>query len=112
MAVIEKIGSPQLGVNFDIGHSLLNHGPPAETVQMLAGHIWNVHVVDIKDNTHFHLVPGKGDLPFNEYLDALKASGYPDFLTLELYSYPEKPIEVGVQGLAYLSNVLDALHED
>lgn len=107
IAVIEQVNSPALGVNFDIGHSYLMHEHPEETVQLLAGRIWNVHVEDIKDHIHFHLIPGKGDLPFNRYLRALKRNDYKGLLTLELYSYPEKPIAAGKEGLAYLTSLLN-----
>ncbi len=107
MAIMAQVNSPALGVNFDIGHSYLMHEDPEETVQLLAGRIWNVHVEDIKNNIHFHLIPGEGDLPFSRYLSALNRINYQGALTLELYSYPEKPITAGKEGLAYLTSLLN-----
>lgn len=104
--VIRAVGSPVLGVNLDIGHSFLDGEPVEETVSALEGRIWNVHVEDIKDRKHFHRVPGDGELPFQRYLHALRGIGYGGFLTVELYSYPDKPVEAGSQALAYLTALL------
>lgn len=100
--VLQRVDCAELGVNLDIGHSYLDGEQPEQTVQLLAGRIWNVHVEDIRDRKHFHRVPGDGDLPFARYFDALHESGYTGFLTVELYSYPDQPVEVGQRALDYL----------
>jgi sugar phosphate isomerase/epimerase len=107
--VIHRVGSPLLGVNLDIGHSFLNREQPEQTVQSLAGRIWNVHLEDIKGMKHFHLVPGDGDLPFSRYLTALKQADYRGFLTVELYSFPDKPIAVGRGAFDFLTKLLSEL---
>jgi len=104
--VIERVGSPELGANLDIGHSYLDGESPEATVALLAGRIWNVHVEDIRNRKHFHLVPGDGDLPFSRYFDALRQAGYDGFLTVELYSFPDQPVEAGRRSLQYLSTLL------
>lgn len=106
LAVIERVGSPALGVNFDIGHSWLDGEEPERVVPLLAGRIWNVHVEDIRGRKHFHRVPGDGDLPFARYFDALRGIGYSGFLTVELYTYPECPEEVGRLALSHLQELL------
>jgi len=105
-ALIEEVGSPQLGANWDIGHSFLDGESPEAAAQLLAGRIWNVHVEDIKARKHFHLVPGDGDLPFERYFNALRAQQYSGFLTVELYTYPEQPDAVGRRSLEYLQGLL------
>jgi len=107
MAVIERVGSPVLGVNFDIGHSFLMHEPARATLDLLAAKIWNVHAEDIRDGKHFHRVPGDGDLPFSDYLEGLREQAYDGFVTVELYSYPDRPDEVGRRSLAYLLPMLE-----
>jgi sugar phosphate isomerase/epimerase len=104
--VLERVGSPRLGANLDIGHSYLDGESPEAAIGLLAGRIWNVHVEDIKARKHFHLVPGDGDLPFRRYLDALRANGYDGFLTVELYTYPEAPVEVGRRSFEYLERLV------
>ena len=106
MAVIERVNSPCLGVNFDIGHSRVFGEPIDETVDLLAGRIWNVHVEDIKGRKHFHLIPGLGDLPFAHYINALRRINYDGYLTVELYSYPEQPHDAGRSALNFLKPLL------
>jgi len=101
--IMDTVGSPELGANLDIGHSYLDGESPESAVALLAGRIWNVHVEDIANRKHFHLVPGDGDLPFRRYFEALSKSGYDGFLTVELYSFPDQPVEVGRRALRYLS---------
>ena len=107
--VMDRVGSDYLGVNFDIGHSYLNDENPEETVAILAGRIWNVHVEDIKDKTHYHLIPGLGELPFTRYFTSLINSGYEGFYTVELYTYDHTPVDAGKNSLTYLTELLQAL---
>lgn len=104
--LIHKVDSPLLGANLDIGHSYLIDEHPEKTIESLAGRIWNVHIEDIKNLKHYHLVPGDGDIPFARYLNALKQAKYNNFLTVELYSFPDTPIDVGQQSFEFLSKLL------
>ncbi|MCK9607070.1 MAG: sugar phosphate isomerase/epimerase [Methylomonas sp.] len=107
--VIDRVDSDLLGVNLDIGHSYLNGEEPEVTIEALKGRIWNIHIEDIKNMKHFHLVPGDGDMPFKRYLKALKKIGYQGYLTAELYSFPQCPVEVGRRSYQYLANLLAEL---
>lgn len=104
--IIDRVGSANLGVNLDIGHSFLDGESPEASIELLSGRIWNVHVEDILGMKHYHRIPGDGDLPFERYFDALHRQGYDNFLTVELYTYPHNPIEAGERSLAYLSRIL------
>ena len=108
LEVIERVGSPHLGVNLDIGHSYLDGETPEVAIHMLAGRIWNVHVEDIKDRKHYHLIPGEGDLPFERYFNALSDAGYEGFHTLELYTYTDNPVEAGMRSLEFLNQLTGA----
>lgn len=105
LELIDRVGSDRLGVNLDIGHSHLSREDPGQTIRALAGRIWNVHVEDIAALKHFHLVPGTGDMPLADYVDAFRAIGYDNFLTVELYTFPDQPERVGADSLAYLRNL-------
>jgi len=104
--VLERVGSPDLGVNFDIGHSYVYGENPEQAIALLKDRIWNVHVEDIKNRKHYHLVPGDGNLPFSRYIDALRANGYQGFLTVEVYTFPDQAVEVGRRSLDYLAKLL------
>jgi sugar phosphate isomerase/epimerase len=104
--VIDRVGSAALGANWDIGHSFLDGESPEDAVRLIGGRIWNVHVEDIAARKHFHLVPGDGDLPFRRYIEALRSVDYDGFLTVELYTYPERPDDVGRRALEFLAALL------
>ncbi len=109
LAVIEAVNSPMLGVNLDIGHSYLDGESAEGNIEAIAGRIWNVHVEDIRGRKHFHLVPGDGDLPFERYFKALANIGYDGYLTVEVYTFPNKPEEIGRRSLTYLKNLLSEI---
>ncbi len=87
-----RIQSPQLGLNFDIGHSYCVGDDPAATVLTLKDHIRHVHLEDIAaTRVHHHLVPGDGVIDFPAALKALSAIGYAGWVTIELYTCHENP---------------------
>jgi len=104
--LVERVGSPRLGVNLDLGHAFLVDETPTTTVDLLAGRIWNVHVEDIRGGRHVHLVPGDGDVPLGDWFTELRRHGYDRFLTVELYSLPQRPDEAGREALAHLRGLL------
>lgn len=101
--VIEQVGSSALGVNYDIGHSFLNNEDPKDVVDLVGKRIWNVHIEDISDSTHFHKIPGEGEIPFEHYFRELERANYAGFYTVELYTYANSPDTAGRQSLSYLS---------
>lgn len=105
-AVIERVSSPCIGANLDIGHSFLTGESPQEAVSLLQGRIWNTHIEDIHANKHYHLIPGEGELPFSKYLQALQTAGYDGYLTVELYTYADMPEQAGRRSLVYLNELL------
>lgn len=87
-----KIQSPMLGLNFDIGHFFCVKDEPAPTVHKLKEHIRHVHLEDIAaTRVHHHLIPGEGVIDFGSTLKALQEVGYPDWVTIELYTCHDNP---------------------
>lgn len=103
--VIEQVGSANLGVNYDIGHSFLNHEDPRDVVDLVGDRIWNVHIEDISGSAHFHKIPGEGEIPFESYFRELERAHYRGFYTVELYTYADSPDTAGQQSLSYLQKV-------
>jgi sugar phosphate isomerase/epimerase len=114
--LIDTIGSPMLGANLDIGHSyVLGEDIPA-TIHLLGGgvpgtanRIWNCHIEDIPGTPpkHYHLIPGQGTLDWPGLREALRAVQYSGFLTVELYSYPDRPVEAATESLAFLAPIFE-----
>lgn len=87
-----RIQSPMLGLNFDIGHFYCVKNDPPATVRKLKSHIRHVHLEDIAaTRVHHHLIPGEGVIDFPATLKALDDVGYEDWVTIELYTCHEAP---------------------
>lgn len=100
--VLDMFQSPYLGVNLDIGHACVLGEDPAEVIHLFGSGILNIHLEDIKDRRHFHLIPGLGDIDFDSLMGALKDIDYGHYLTVELYTYSDRPSEAAAEALAFL----------
>ncbi|MSR49356.1 MAG: sugar phosphate isomerase [Planctomycetaceae bacterium] len=86
------IKSHMVGCNFDIGHSYCVGDDPASTIPKLAKYIKHYHLEDIANTrVHHHLIPGDGAIDFKAAIEAIKATGYKEWVTIELYPYVEDP---------------------
>ncbi|MFZ5866560.1 MAG: sugar phosphate isomerase/epimerase family protein, partial [Thermodesulfobacteriota bacterium] len=90
-ALIEAMDSPHLGANLDLGHSHVLGEDPEIVIRGLGSRIFHVHIEDIKGTKHYHLIPGTGDMDFPKLLATLTRHGYEGFVTVELYTYPDRP---------------------
>jgi len=99
---LEKVDSPWLGANLDIGHSHVAREDVACVVRTLGERIFHVHLEDIQGRKHFHLIPGEGEIDFDEILSCLARQSYAGYVTVELYSYPQRPEAAARQAHDYL----------
>jgi sugar phosphate isomerase/epimerase len=103
--VIKQIGSQYLGVNLDIGHSQVIGEDIPQVIKMFGKRIFNVHLYDIKGRRHYHLMPGKGDIDFRSVFKSLKSVAYERYFTVELYTYPHRPVSAASKALSYLKQI-------
>jgi sugar phosphate isomerase/epimerase len=99
---IDRLGSPCLGANLDIGHSQVIGESIPEVVRMLEGRIWNMHVEDIPGRKHYHMIPGEATLNWNAFGEAVREIGYDRFLTVELYTHTADPQTAAEKSHAFL----------
>lgn len=103
---VQRIDSPAVGLNFDIGHAYCVGQDPQDWVERMAPHTKHYHFEDIAaTRVHKHLIPGAGAIDFGATLRAIAATGYDGWLTVELYPYVERPDDAARQALAYLGSV-------
>jgi hexulose-6-phosphate isomerase len=84
---IDGIGSPRVGVYFDVGNVLGYHQHPPDWIRMLGKRIRRVHIKDFK--TAVGTLSGfcdllEGDVPWKESMDALRAIGYDKTIIAEM----------------------------
>lgn len=85
---LSDVGSKAVGANIDISHLVLAHDGP-ECIAGLAGRIVHVHLSDCDGQVHGDLPPGRGCVPFEPYLRALKNAGFDGSVSIELEYSPE-----------------------
>lgn len=107
---MERIDSPWVGLNFDIGHAYCVGEDPENWVAKMAPHTRHYHVEDIAaTRVHRHLIPGRGAVNFPATLRAIAATGYQGWLTVELYPYIDSPEEAAREALQFMQAQLAAL---
>lgn len=91
---LEDVDHPAVKANIDISHMVLADSPPEE-LALLKGRAGHVHISDCDGKVHGDLPPGRGVVPFEPYLEAIKALEFDGAISLELeYSPdPEKIVE-------------------
>ena len=62
--LVEKMDSPYLGANLDLGHSHVLGEDHDAVIGRLSDRIFHVHIEDIQDKKHYHLIPGLGEVDF------------------------------------------------
>lgn len=106
----QRVGSPALGLNFDVGHAFCVGQDPAEWIPQLAGYTRHYHLEDIAaDRTHRHLIPGEGAIDLRSVLEAIRHTGYRGWITVELYPYVDNPDAAARQALEYLQRLVSSL---
>lgn len=105
--VAERVNSPAIGLNFDVGHAYcMSEDIPAQ-IKKLAPHIRHFHLEDIAPTrVHHHLVPGKGAIDFAEVIAAIKGIGYDGWLTVELYPNVDDPDAAAREALRVLAPLI------
>ncbi len=107
LELMKHIDSPAVGMNFDVGHAYCVKDDPATTIPRVAKYIRHFHLEDIAaTRVHQHLVPGDGAIYFVDTLRAIKAIGYTDWVTVELYPYVDDPDGAARRALAYVTEAL------
>ncbi len=96
LAMVEMVGEPNLGLDFDVSHIYRANEDPAESFRQLAPHVFTVRVRDAVSRateigTPETQVPGRGVMDLAGALAAIKESGYDGDITLDIvgtFSYP------------------------
>jgi sugar phosphate isomerase/epimerase len=107
---MQRIDSPWVGLNFDIGHAYCVGEDPQDWVERMKAHTRHYHFEDIADTrVHRHLSPGHGAIDFEATLRAIAATGYDGWLTVELYPYIDNPDDAARAAHAYMSAALERI---
>jgi sugar phosphate isomerase/epimerase len=110
LAFVDRIDSPWVGLNFDIGHAFCVGEDPQDWVEKMASHTRHYHFEDIAaTRVHRHLIPGQGAIDFAATLAAIARTGYDGWITVELYPYIENPGEAARDARKHLLAAIEKL---
>jgi sugar phosphate isomerase/epimerase len=104
---VERIDSPYVGLNFDIGHAYCVSEDPQDWVAQMAKHTVHYHFEDIAPTrVHRHLIPGHGAIDFEATLREIQKTGYDGWITVELYPYIDNPDNAAREAHQYLTRAM------
>lgn len=107
----ERVQSPWVGLNFDIGHAFCVGEDPQEWIARMAPHTRHYHFEDIAaSRVHKHLIPGHGVIDFEATLRAIDASGFDGWITIELYPYIESAEQAACEAYDYMTMLAQRLN--
>jgi len=99
LAMIEAVGSPDLGVYYDVGNADYQSFDPIAEIKQLGKHIVQIHVKEIGAEM------GEGKLDFPAIFEAIKGVGFDGYLVLE--TEPEDdPAGNATRNLAFVRSLL------
>jgi fructoselysine 3-epimerase len=99
---IEMLNHPRFGANLDVGHCQVIGENIPDSIRLLRGRIWNLHIEDIPGRKHYHMIPGEGTMDWQGLFGALREVGYERFATVELYTQTQQPDEAAQKSFAFL----------
>jgi sugar phosphate isomerase/epimerase len=87
---LDEVALANVKATVDISHFWLMRIPPDRVARRLKGRIAHVHMSDCDGINHGDMPPGRGNTPFNEYLDAIRETGFQGAASIEL-EFPPDP---------------------
>jgi sugar phosphate isomerase/epimerase len=99
LAMIEAVGSPALGVYYDVGNADYQGFDPIAEIAQLGDHIVQIHVKEIGAEM------GEGKLDFTAIFDQIREVGYDGYLMLETEA-GDDPAANAARNLAFVKGLL------
>ncbi len=99
LAMIEAVGSPALGVYYDVGNADYQGFDPIAEIAMLGEHIVQIHVKEIGAEM------GEGKLDFPAIFGEIKGIGYDGYLVLETEA-GDDPAANATRNLAFVRSLI------
>jgi sugar phosphate isomerase/epimerase len=106
LRLIEAVGSPALGANFDPSHTFPMGDVTHVAIYRLADRLWHCDFSDNDGTTNMHFRPGKGKIDWDSAMVALSDIGYDYVVSLEFEDIPGVSRGINPQAGAYKPNVV------
>jgi len=105
--LLDHMQAPQLKLTLDVGHlHCLNELPIADYVLRWRDRIVNIHIEDMRRGRHEHLMFGEGEMQFAPIMDALRTSGYPGGVHVELSRHSHEGADAARRAFQFLEPLM------
>lgn len=84
--IVSRFPEDRVGVCIDLGHAHIVESVPG-ALRAAGGRLIHVHASDNNGDKDEHLVPGRGTIPWDRAVAALRESGFAGAFTVELRDY-------------------------
>lgn len=106
-ALQQAVNHPSFRLTLDVGHlHCLGEGDIASITHRYADKIVNVHIEDMKQGVHDHLMFGEGTMNFSPILRAFEAIEYPGCLNVELSRHSHNAVSIAKESFRFLTDTL------
>ena len=103
---LDRLPSPWIGADLDIGHTRVAGERLERVLDRLGGRISHIRLQDIRGRKHHHLIPGEGTMDFASIFRTLEKVGYAGFVTVDLPSCRDRPVEAAERSLRHLERFI------
>ncbi|MEM9352825.1 MAG: sugar phosphate isomerase/epimerase family protein [Planctomycetota bacterium] len=103
----ERVHSPRLRLTLDVGHlHCLGETPIAEHIHRWGDKLLNVHIEDMREGVHEHLMFGEGEIDFPPVIAALRGAGYHGGLHVELSRHSHVGPQAAAESFSFLAGLV------
>lgn len=98
---------PSFGLTLDVGHlHCQGEFPLRDHIVEWGSCLWNLHIEDMNQGVHDHLMFGEGEMDFGEIFDALHEIQYAHGVYVELSRHGHNAVQVAKESMEYLRGFL------
>jgi L-ribulose-5-phosphate 3-epimerase len=102
----DQVAHPAFGLTVDIGHlHCLGETPIANHLRHWQALLWNIHIEDMRQGVHDHLMFGEGEIDFAPVLRTLLEIGYRGGVFVELSRHSHDAVNTARHSLEFLKSL-------
>jgi sugar phosphate isomerase/epimerase len=105
--LIEAIDSPYLRLNIDLGHVVCCEDDYLSSLKTALPYAAHMHIEDIKNRVHEHIIPGKGDIQWQDVFNELNKASYNHAVSVELYNYENCYKQAMDESIAFIKPLMN-----
>jgi sugar phosphate isomerase/epimerase len=99
----QRVAHPSFGLTIDIGHlHCQGEIPISDHLRRWRDLLWNVHIEDMREGIHDHLMFGDGEIDFKPVMETLKEIGYAGGVHVELSRHSHDAVNTARRAIAFL----------